>query len=309
MANGSAAEKNLRRKVQAWRQGLHDLVLYFLPHEYGGVDLTDLGIMCGNTKDSLAKAKEVARRSGFSPEMPGFDVDGDGATTSWDVEAWLDDSSRSPVPEMTCWGEGGCSFNYGVTNGDRYVQEEFLRGELQRLRAMEADLLHEILAGEFDKVGSLDRSRQREGWPAAAALAAIGAARGGVGVLLVGYAWQVLRGGWTTKGIEAVDAAVQAAEALRTASLARAPFVCDFRRFGDRWQKDANCPDEAPLTDDDPSGRIGKHKRPRLCDAASPCAVHVLDKEGKAVALMAPWGHTPSWRRKSARSSNRKNLR
>ncbi|GEM_PF-4433424 len=58
-----------------------------------------------------------------------------------------------------------------------------------------------------------------------------------------------------------MDAAVQAAEALRTASLARAPVVCDLRRFGDRWQKDANCPDEAPLIDDGPSGLVERVHR------------------------------------------------
>ncbi len=281
MADVPAAEKNLRRKVRAWREALRDLVLYFLPPEYGGADMTDLGIMCGNTMESLAKAKEIARRSGFSPEVPAFDVDGDGATTSWDVEAWLDDPSRSPVPELSCRGEGGCSFDYGVTNGDRIMQEEYLRGELQRLRAMEADLLHEMLAGEFDKVGTLDRdlrpmrenlalarteeflgrAGRRDGWPAAAALAAIGVARGAAGVLLVGYAWQVLRGGWTPKGVVAIDAGVQAAEAQRTLSLQRWPLWNDLRRFGDRWKKDANCPDEAPVIDDGPSGLVERVHR------------------------------------------------
>ena len=157
MANGNAvaAEKNLRRKVQAWRQALHGLLLYFLPHEYGGVDLTDLGIMCGNTKESLEKAKGIARKSVFSAEHPGFDIDGDGATTSWDVEAWLNDTSRSTVPEMGCWGEAGCSFDYGVTNGDRLMQEEFLLGELQRLRMMELDILHEASRGV--RVGAANR--------------------------------------------------------------------------------------------------------------------------------------------------------
>lgn len=281
MADVPAAEKNLRRKVRAWREALRDLVLYFLTPEYGGVDMTDLGVMCGNTNESLAKAKEIARRSGFSPEVPAFDVDGDGATTSWDVEAWLDDPSRSPVPDITCRGEGGCSFDYGVTNGDRVMQEEFLRGELQRLRAMEADLLHEMLAGEFDKVGTLDRdlrpiredlararteeflgrAQRQDGWPAAAAIAAIGLARGTPGVQLVGYAWQLLRGGWTPKGVATIDAGVQAAEAQRPVSLARWPLWNDLRRFGDRWRSDANSPDEAPVVDDGPAGLVERVHR------------------------------------------------
>ncbi len=259
------AEKSLRRKIQAWRRALFEMVLCFLPAEYGGIDLTDLGIMCGNTRESLEKAKAIARKSGFSAEHPGFDVDGDGATTSWDIEAWLNDTSRSTVPEMGCWGEGGCSFDYGVTNGDRLMQEEYLLGELQRLRAMEMDLLHEALAGEFDKVGALDRqlrrvpedlarlrtreflgrAQQHDGWPLAAALATIGIGSG-TAIVAVGYAWQLLRGGWTQHGASEVDAAVQGAEALREQSLVRWPLYNDLRRFGDQWESTKNCPLDPP---------------------------------------------------------------
>ena len=92
--------------------------------------LGDLGIMCGNTNESLTQAKPIARYSGFSDQVPAFDVDGDDATTSWDVEARLEDPSRPPVPDLTCRGEGGCSFDYGVTIGDRIMQEEYLRCEI-----------------------------------------------------------------------------------------------------------------------------------------------------------------------------------
>ncbi len=278
MPNDAAvAEKNLRRKIQAWRRALYELVLYFLPPEFGGVGLGDLGIMCGNTNESLEKAKAIARKSGFSEKNPGFDVDGDGATTSWDIEAWLDDPSRSTVPRTDEEGSGGWDFDYGVTNGDRLMQEEYLRGELQRLRVMEMDLLHEALAGEFDKVGAVLRpareevshSRTREflaralghdGWPAAAAIAAVGAAAGG-GVVLVGYGWQVLRGGWTLAGASDVDAGVQASEAQRGRALDRAHLWNDLRRFGDRWQKDSNAPDQPPIHDDGPTGLVERVHR------------------------------------------------
>ncbi|GEM_PF-2629063 len=284
MSNGNAAvalERNLRRKVQAWRRSLYDLVLYFLPSEYGGVDLTDLGIMCGNTRESLEKAKGIARKAGFSADHPAFDVDGDGATTSWDVEAWLDDPSRSTVPNVDEEGAGAWDFDYGVTNGDRLMQEEYLRGELQRLRAMEMDLLHECLAGEFDKVGSIERilprfpedgarrrtseflgrAQRREGWPLAAALAAIGLGTARGSLILVGYAWHLLRGRWTQHGASEVDAAVQAAEALREASLGRWPLYNDLRRFGDQWDSSKNCPMEPPRVGTGPMRLIEDARR------------------------------------------------
>mgnify|MGYP001577514142 CR=1 FL=1 len=58
-----------------------------------------------------------------------------------------------------------------------------------------------------------------------------------------------------------VSAGVQAAEAHRSLSLDRWPLYNDLRRFGDRWRKDSNCPDEAPIADDGPASLVERVHR------------------------------------------------